>query len=197
MKNKGDTPMHTESATETITDRAAILSPKQVRDYMEPTLGGKPVKTARSGHTEYNNGDILVKSKHPMDQCLKRGIIEDRHHWSAKKIRNYHDCAFSTLGGRTYNATGEGDPEMDAATVYAIVSRTMRRRDWELISLVCFPAADIDGNYYSEIEYQYLLKLAPNIRYAFEASDDAFDSARGIVKKRIEEERKRLEEAKK
>ena len=51
-----------------------------------------------------------------------------------------------------YNASGEGDPEMDAATVYAIVTRTMRKKDWDLIKLVCFAEPNIDGNYYSEIQ---------------------------------------------
>jgi hypothetical protein len=29
--------------------------------------------------------------RHPMDECLRRGIIEEQHHEIAKRIRNYRD----------------------------------------------------------------------------------------------------------
>jgi hypothetical protein len=45
-----------------------------------------------------------MKSKHPLDQRLRRGISEEEHHEIGKRIRNYRDCALSKLIGRTYNA---------------------------------------------------------------------------------------------
>jgi hypothetical protein len=186
MNNKKDEKPTGTAAAESTGDPRYQLSLKQLHNYTD--------RLVDQGHAEYNKSSVLVKSKHPMDECLKRGIIEQQHHDSAKRIRNYRDCALSKLSGRTYNATGEGDPEMDAGTVYVIVMRTMRRRDWELITLVCFTEPNIDGNYFTEQEYSYLLHLAPNIKHAFEASDTAFSEARGTVKHRIEEERRRLEE---
>src|ERR1017187_2599794 len=178
---KGDKDMQVavEESSGNVRDQ---LSLKQVKHYAD--------RHTKSGHAEYNNGSILVKSKHPLDQCLKRGIIEQQHHDSGKRIRNYRDCALSESLGRTYNATGEGDPEMDAATVYAIVMRAMHsasgtRNYWKLISLVCFTEPDINGEYFSERENGFLYELAPNIQRAFEASDDAFIAARDEVKSRI------------
>src|ERR1019366_8471048 len=113
------------------------------------------------GAVEYNNGTINVRSKHPLDECLRWGIIEEQHHESGKRIKNYRDCAMSKLPGRTYNATGDGDSEMDAATIYANVMRAMNaasgsREQWKLISIVCFIEPDIDGEYFSEMDYRAL-----------------------------------------
>lgn len=189
--NKEDKPMHTAVVEETgLIDYREQLAPKQVKAYVE--------HQRERGLADYNNGSILVKSRHPMDECLRRGIIEQHHHDSAKRIRNYRDCSISKLSGRTYNAPGEGDPEMDAATVYAIVMREMQttvwgRNRWKLISIVCFTEPNIDGHYFSEADYSALFSMAPNIQAAFEASDISFMDAREKVKKRIEDEKKRLE----
>jgi hypothetical protein len=195
-KKNGDGEV--QGVSEEFIDRAAVLSPAQVRSYVEPKLHGDPVKTARTGQTEYNNGSILVKSKHPLDQCLRRGIIEQQHHDSGKRIQNYRDCALSKLSGRTYNAPGEGDPEMDAGTIYANVMRGMSstsggRNHWKLISIICFSDPDINGGYFNEREYGALYQLAPNIQKAFEAADEAFSIARQGLERKIAESKRHAE----
>jgi hypothetical protein len=72
MSNKGDKDMHTEAVTEQPSDRLAELSLKQVHNYTDSHV--------ERGHAEYNKGSIFVRSQHPLDQCLKRGIIEGEHH---------------------------------------------------------------------------------------------------------------------
>lgn len=101
--------------TEQPSDRLAELSLKQVHNYTDSHV--------ERGHAEYNKGSILVRGQHTLDQCLKRGIIEGEHHEIGKRLRNYRDCAVFKLSGRRYNAPGDGDSEMDAATVYANVLR--------------------------------------------------------------------------
>jgi hypothetical protein len=172
-----------EAVTETITDRSAVLSYKQVHNYTD--------RMVERGHAEYNQGSILVKSKHPLDQCLRRGIIEEHHADSGKRIRNYRDCALSKLSGRTYNAAGEGDSEMDAGTIYANVMRTMNatsggRNQWKLISTICFAEPNINGEYFSEADYGALYRLAPNIQHAFETVDKAVADAREELKRKID-----------
>jgi hypothetical protein len=167
--NKGDKDMQTQAVTETITDMSAVLSLKQVHNYTDQLV--------ERGHAEYNNQRILVRSQHPLDQCLKRCIIEQEHHDIGKRLRNYRDCAVSKLSGRTYNATGEGDSEMDAATVYANLMRSMlttsgKKRSWELVVLICFAEPNMDGRYFSEADYGVLYSLAPNIRHALENVDE-------------------------
>ena len=169
--------------TETISDRSAVLSLKQVHNYTDEMV--------RRGRAEYNKGSILVRSKHPLDECLRRGIIEDEHHEAGKRFRNYRDCAVSKSSGRVYNATGEGDSEMDAATIYANVLRSMhenvsRKNQWKLISIVCFAEPNIDGKYLNEADYAALYQLAPKIQYAFEAADEAFSAARKALKEKLE-----------
>jgi hypothetical protein len=193
MSNKKEEEMEaTPVVKEVITDRSAFLSLKQLHNYTDPLVA--------RGHAEYNKQSVLVRSKHPMDECLRRDIIEEQHHESAKRIRNYRDCAVSKLSGRTYNATGEGDPEMDAGTVYANVMRMTNgnptgRRQWQLISIICFSEPNIDGHYgFSEADYDALFKLAPNIRYAFESVDAVFSEARKELRRKIDEEKKRLAE---
>lgn len=181
--------MQTEAVkTEVIADMKAVLSLKQVHNYTD--------RHVERGHAEYDGTGIKVKSQHPLDQCLKRGIIEQEHHDIGKRLRNYRDCATSKLSGRTYNATGDGDSEMDAATVYAHVLREFnsgdaRKKQWKLISIVCFPEPNIDGRYFSEADYGMLYKLAPDIQYALEQVDLIIMEARKVIKQRIEAEKKR------
>jgi hypothetical protein len=181
MKKKGDDDMQVQEVTEVIADRSAVLSLKQVHNYTDVMV--------KRGHAEYNKGSILVRSKHPMDQCLRRGIIEEMHHDIAKRIRNYRDCAVSKLSGRTYHATSEGDSDMDAATVYAHFLREMikpgRHNQWTLIKLVCFTEPTIDGEYLTEADYAYLFPLAPNVQYALEAADEVIREARDQISDRI------------
>src|ERR1700733_14942436 len=66
----------TEAVMDTITDRSAVLSLKQVKVYAD--------RAVERGGAEYNNGSILVRSKHPLDQCARRGIIEDQHYDTGK-----------------------------------------------------------------------------------------------------------------
>jgi hypothetical protein len=131
-----------------------------------------------------------VKSQHPLDQCLRRSIIEQEHHDIGKRLRNYRDCALSKLSGRTYNAAGEGDSEMDAATIYPHLMRAMtsspgRKRSWELVVLVCFSEPNIDGKYLSETEYGMLYRLAPNIQHALEMLDQVIGEARKALKEKL------------
>jgi hypothetical protein len=99
----------------------------------------------------------------------------------------------SKLSGRTYNATGDGDSEMDAATIYANVMRAVNaasgsREQWKLISIVCFIEPDIDGEYFSEMDYRALYQMAPNIQSAFEAADAAFADARTELRRKLDGE---------
>jgi hypothetical protein len=107
----------------------------------------------------------------------------------AKRIQNYRDCAVSKLSGRTYHATGEGDSDMDAATVYAHFLREMgkpgRRNQWTLSKLVCFTEPNLNGEYLSEADYTYLFPLAMNVRYALEVADDLIREAREEIAGRI------------
>jgi hypothetical protein len=185
MVNKnGDKDMGLAAeVTDTIADRSAVLSLKQVHNYTD--------RMVDRGYAEYNKGSILVKSKQPLDECLRRGIIEDQHHESGKRFRNYRDCAVSKSSGRVYNAVGEGDPDMDAGTIYANVIRYMnenlaRKKQWNLIAIICFPEPDINGNYLSEADYAALYGLAPNIQYAFEIVDEAFSTARKTLREKLD-----------
>lgn len=193
MAKKEDEMGIAAAGTDCEGDRATQLSLKQVHNYTDAMV--------QRGHAEYNKGSILVRSKHPMDECLRRGIIEDQHHESAKRIRNYRDCALSKLSGRVYNAPGDGDPEMDAGTIYANVMRHMSatsggRNQWKLIGIVCFTEPNIDGGYLNEQEYGCLFRLAPNIQHAFETVDTVISEARKELERKLEEERKKREEQK-
>ena len=163
-----------------------MLSLTQVHGYTE---------RVKRGHAEYNKGSILVRSKHPMDQCLRRGIIEEMHHEIAKRIRNYRDCAISKLSGRAYNAPGDGDSDMDAATVYAHFLREMNKlgrvKQRTLINVVCFTEPNIDGEYLNEGDYRMLFELAPDVQYALEQADEVIREARGVLGRKIDKERTR------
>jgi len=174
------------AATEdNITDRSQVLSLQAVKGYAD--------KLKERGHIEYNNGTIHVRGKHPLDECLRRGIIEEEHHEIGKRLRNYRDCALSKLSGRTYNAHGDGDSEMDAATIYARLMRSMvstpgKKRSWELVVLVCFADSDIGGKYFCEADYSMLYGLAPNIKHALETTDEVIQEVRVALKKRLEKQ---------
>lgn len=179
----GDEKMISEAVQETIVDYSQVLSLRAVHNYTDAMV--------ERGRAEYNKGSILVRSLHPLDQCLKRGIIEEEHYQIGKRLRNYRDCALSKLSGRTYNATGEGDSEMDAGTIYANVMRSMNgtpggKNEWKLINIVCFAEPNLDGRYYSEGDYGMLYRLAPNIQAAFEVIDKIIYECREAIKKRIE-----------
>jgi hypothetical protein len=93
---------------------------------------------------------ILVRSKHPLDQCAKRGIIEDQNYDTGKAFITIRDCDFSKSHGRIYNDTGEGDSGIDAATLYTNTWRKMAKRQWELIKLICFAEPKPDEEYFSK-----------------------------------------------
>jgi hypothetical protein len=139
---------------------------------------------------DYNHGTIIVKSKHPLDQCEKRGIIEQEHDDVGKAFVTIRDGAFSHSGGRIYNDTGEGDSGIDAATLYANTYRKMTVRQWALIKLVCFFEPKPDGEWFSEADYQYLYGIAPNIQSAFEALSKAIVEARKGIKVKPEKGRR-------
>jgi hypothetical protein len=195
--NKGDKDM--QAVSEDLIDTSVHLSPAQVKAYVEPRVHGQTGKTARMGHIEFNNGMILVKSKKPLEECQRRGIIEDQHYEAGRRFQSYRDCALSVTSGRVYNAPGEGDPDMDAGTIYANVLRYMsenesRKNQWKLISIICFAEPNIDGVYLSEADYAALCRLAPNIQYAFEISDEAFTNARKVLRAKLDQEKKKKEE---
>jgi hypothetical protein len=96
-----------------------------------------------------------VRSKHPLDQCARRGIIEDQHYDVGKAFVTIRDCAFGRMGGRIYNDLGEGDSGIDAATLYSNTWRKMIRSQWKLIELVCFAEPKPDGEYFNEALYQH------------------------------------------
>jgi hypothetical protein len=180
MNNKtGDKGMQTEAVTENITDMSAVLSLKQVHNYTDQLV--------ERGHAEYNNQRILVRSKHPLDQCLRRGIIEDAHYDTGKAFVTLRDCAFSRTHGRIYNDTGEGDGSVDAATLYTNTWRKLTKKQWALISLVCFAQQKPTGDYFSEADYAYLYGIGPNIQSAFEALGKAIVDSRKEIKARIED----------
>jgi len=160
-------------------DMREQLAPKQVKAYADPLVA--------RGSVEYNNGSILVKSKHPLDQCLRRGIIEHQHHDSGKRIMTIRDCAFSRTAGRIYNDIGEGDSGIDAMTLFINTERVIKRHStsWKLVSLVCFCEPDIDGNFLGEADYSALYGLGPRIQYAFEELDKAVSEAREAILVRI------------
>jgi hypothetical protein len=74
-----------------------------------------PVVTAQTGRSEYNNGSILVRSHHPLDECLRRGIIEDQHHDSGRRIMALRDCGLP--GQLSGGAAQDGEGGVDAATL--------------------------------------------------------------------------------
>lgn len=166
-------------------DMREQLAPKQVKAYVE--------HQRERGLVEFNNGSILVKSRHPLDQCLRRGIIEEQHHESGKRIMTIRDCAFARTSGRIYNDVGEGDSGIDAMTLFINTERLMKRignfmrwgAPWDLVKLVCFCEPDMDGNYFREPDYAMLYGLGPNIQNAFEELDKAVAEARDAIKARI------------
>jgi hypothetical protein len=135
-----------------------------------------------------------TSASHPLDQCLRRGIIEQQHHDSGKRIITIRDCAFSRTSGRIYNDIGEGDSSIDAMTLFINTKRTMKRpgnlmhwgAPWDPVKLVCFCEPDIDGQYFSEADYAMLYRFGPNIQSAFEDLDKAVAEVRKIIKERIE-----------
>jgi len=102
-------------------------------------------------------------SRQPLDQYLRRGIIEQEHQDVGKAFVTIRDCAFSRYSGRIYNDLGEGGGEIDAATLYANTCRRLKKRQFELMKLICFPEQRPDGVHLSEMEYQHLYQLTPNI----------------------------------
>jgi hypothetical protein len=160
-------------------DMREQLAPKQVKAYVEHRGG-------EEGVVEYNNGTILVRSKHPLDECLRRGIIEDQHYDSGWRLKTLRDGAFWRLSGRIYNIVGAEGIGLDVATLYVITSRNMTRRQWRLLEIVCFAQADIDGLFFSEADYGALYGLGPNLQAAFEALDIAFADAVKVLRERME-----------
>ena len=65
----------------------------------------------------------------------------------------------------------------------------MTAKQWVLIKLIYFSEPKPDGEYFTEVDYQYLYRMAPNIQSAFEALNKAVVEARKEIKERI----KRLE----
>ncbi|MCU1248523.1 MAG: hypothetical protein JWQ49_1552 [Edaphobacter sp.] len=83
------------------------------------------------GHAEYNKQSIRVKSKHPIDELLRRGIIEEHHQDSGKRNMTIRDCTFGRVSGRIYNDLGVGDGEIDAMTLYVTTCGKMPKRPME------------------------------------------------------------------
>jgi hypothetical protein len=185
MSNKkGDDTVITRATEDNITDHSQVLSLQAVKSYAEVSV--------KSGRAEYNSGSILVRSKHPIDELLRRGMIEGHHLDSGKRIMTIRDCAFGRMSGRIYNDLGEGDGSIDAMTLYTVTYRLMKpgsgqwRSPWHWIEIICFCQPDIDGAYFSEADYHAIYPFAPNIQNAFEVLDKALSDAREEIKTRLE-----------
>jgi hypothetical protein len=186
MSNKkGDDTMISAATEDNITDRSQVLSLQAVKVYAEVSV--------KAGRAEYNAGSILVRSRHPIDELLRRGMIEGHHLDSGKRIMTIRDCAFGRVSGRIYNDLGEGDSGIDAMTLYTVTYRLMKRTGpvrsvtppWQWIEIVCFCEPDMDGAYFSEADYRALYPFAPNIQNAFDVLDTALSDAREEIASRI------------
>jgi hypothetical protein len=186
MSNKKeDKDMQTQAVrTEVIDDMKAVMSLKQVHNYTD--------RHVERGHAEYHATGIKVKSKHPLDELVRRGMIGQEHYDSGKRIMTIRDCAFSRSAGRIYNDVGEGESGIDAMTLYTVTHRIMKRptmrnamSSWQWIEIICFAKPDIDGKYLDEADYRAIYAFAPNIQHAFEELNKAIAEAREDIKERI------------
>lgn len=88
------------------------------------------------------------------------------------------------------SSAGEGDSDMDAATVYAHFLREMnklgRGKQRTVINVVCFTQAHIDGKYLNEVDYRMLFELAPDVQHALEEADRVIREARDEIQKKID-----------
>jgi hypothetical protein len=186
-KTKGDDTMISAATEDNITDRSQVLSLQAVKGYADVSV--------KSGRAEYNAGSILVRSRHPIDELLRRGMIEGHHLDSGKRIMTIRDCAFGRTSGRIYNDLGEGDSGIDAMTLYTVTYRLMKpaaglkvASPWHWIEIVCFCQPDMDGAYFSEADYRAIYPLAPNIQNAFDVLDRALSDARDEIKARLQKQ---------
>lgn len=64
-----------------------------------------------------------------------------------------------------------------------------------LVPIICFAEPNIDGQYaFSEEDYSEMLRLAPNTQSALESVDTIFAEARKELRRKIDNEKKRLAE---
>jgi hypothetical protein len=74
---------------------------------------------------EYNDGSILVRLKHPLDECLRRDAIEQQHRDSGKRIMTIRDghkgksYEFAAVVFRGRRATRGGQIPCEMTECYA------------------------------------------------------------------------------
>jgi len=71
---------------------------------------------------------------------------------------------------------------MDAATVYAhlLLEHGLvghEPRQWDVVKIVCLTQSDMEGNYLSEADYNFLFGIARNIQHALESADEVIREA--------------------
>lgn len=164
--------------TETDIDIKQQLSPGQVRGYTEKMLA--------NGALEYNNGSIIMLSKDPLDQCVKRGIIETYHRDAGRQMQIIYEMSVSKTSGRHYNGIGAEAGEVDAASHNKEIRRQLSKSDWKRICIITFPKKDMDGrNVFNEADYSVLFAFAPDLQRSFDALEKAIHESREIIMERI------------
>src|SRR6266702_1486898 len=72
---------------------------------------------------------------------------------------------------------------MEAATVYTHLLREHglvghEPRQWGVVKIVCLTQSDMDGNYLSKADYNFLFGIAHNVQHALESADEVIREAR-------------------
>lgn len=184
---------HVEIMNEEI-NRSAQLTPGQIKAYIEPKdKDGNPLATAMSGRTECKDGIIHLLPEDPLDQCVKRGIIEEWHRQTGRWMRDINERANSKVNGIRFPGGGsDAGAIVDAETLNKHIKLAMTLKNWQRISILVFPKRDIDGRFvFSEADYKFLLGIAPDMQSAFEALDTAIHEAHKAIKEKIENEQKK------
>ena len=65
-------------------------------------------------------------------------------------------------------------------------SASGKRKQWSLVTIVCFTEPNIDGEYLTEGDYSFLFGLGPDIQRAFENVDEVIREVREAIADRIE-----------
>ena len=71
-------------------------------------------------------------------------------------------------------------PRRETGAFYA------RRKQWELIKVVCVVEPSIDGEYLNDAEYGLLMRLGADIQYALEQAADVSAEARKTIGERVQ-----------
>jgi hypothetical protein len=140
-----------------------------------------------SGRAKYNVGPILVRSRNPIDELLRRGMMEGHHLDSGKRIMTIRNCVFGRMSGRTYNGLRGRGLRHGCSVLHTVTYRLIKSigpartvtPSWHLIEIVRFCQPDIDGAYFSDEDYRAIYPFSPNCQNAFGVLDQALPDARG------------------